>query len=338
MRKQLTIGVLGLCLTMISGFVKAQVDPHFSQYYMYPMWLNPALTGAIDGEYRVNALYRSQWSSFGGGYTTTGLSFDAPGKKTFNFGGNLLNQAAGDGGYNFTNAYGSISYTGIKFGKAGNHQIHMGLQIGLINRRINPAKFQFGSDWNPVTGYVQGSGTPEAFAATSKTSFDAGFGALYFDADPEKKVNIYGGFSVGHITRPRDPFILSSSEARVLPMRWNFHGGVRIQVNESTVIVPNFVYLRQGNAYETMLGGYVQLNANAVTDVLFGANLRFNDALVPYAGVTYNNFTFGISYDANVTNLRKLGNGGANSFELTLSYTKKRANQVAPQFLRCPRL
>jgi hypothetical protein len=27
-------------------------DPHFSQFYMTPLYLNPALTGAFDGNYR----------------------------------------------------------------------------------------------------------------------------------------------------------------------------------------------------------------------------------------------------------------------------------------------
>ena len=41
---------------------KGQVDPHFSQYYVYPSWLNPALTGAFDGDYRVSGIYRNQWN------------------------------------------------------------------------------------------------------------------------------------------------------------------------------------------------------------------------------------------------------------------------------------
>ena len=54
----------------------AQTDPHFTQNYTYPMYLNPALTGSSDGEYRVSAIYRSQWGSVGNPYRTTGASFD----------------------------------------------------------------------------------------------------------------------------------------------------------------------------------------------------------------------------------------------------------------------
>ena len=42
----------------------AQTDPHFTQNYTYPMYINPALTGGSDGEYRVSSIYRSQWGGF----------------------------------------------------------------------------------------------------------------------------------------------------------------------------------------------------------------------------------------------------------------------------------
>lgn len=43
--------------------LRAQVDPHFTQYYVYPSWLNPALTGAFDGDYRISGIYRNQWGN-----------------------------------------------------------------------------------------------------------------------------------------------------------------------------------------------------------------------------------------------------------------------------------
>ena len=46
-----------------TGKLMAQIDPHFSQYYAYPLWLNPALTGVINGDSRVNANYKNQYSN-----------------------------------------------------------------------------------------------------------------------------------------------------------------------------------------------------------------------------------------------------------------------------------
>jgi len=55
-----------LTLTLIlaaisySNDLKAQ-DPHFSQFYAAPLYLNPALAGTSAGNYRVGVNYRDQW-------------------------------------------------------------------------------------------------------------------------------------------------------------------------------------------------------------------------------------------------------------------------------------
>jgi hypothetical protein len=46
----------------------AQTDPHFTQNYTYPMYINPALTGSSDREYRVSSIYRTQWGSISNPY------------------------------------------------------------------------------------------------------------------------------------------------------------------------------------------------------------------------------------------------------------------------------
>ena len=53
MRKILQTTLLAALTVASVTNAAAQVDPHFSQYYVYPSWLNPALTGAFDGRYSV---------------------------------------------------------------------------------------------------------------------------------------------------------------------------------------------------------------------------------------------------------------------------------------------
>src|SRR3954463_15702477 len=83
--------------------LRAQVDPHFSQYYVYPSWLNPALTGAFDGDYRISGIYRNQWSSITNAFSTIGLSADMVTSKNINVGVSVMRQTAGTGGYSYTN-------------------------------------------------------------------------------------------------------------------------------------------------------------------------------------------------------------------------------------------
>src|SRR5215212_3431276 len=147
-------GWLTTCLFLVTALQSAaQTDPHFTQNYTYPMYLNPALTGSGDGEYRVSAIYRSQWGAIGNPYRTTGASFDTRTNKNIALGFNIMNQAAGDGGFNYFNTYASVAYTGVKLGKEDNHHIVFAMQAGIINRHVDQTKFKWGEQWNPITGY-----------------------------------------------------------------------------------------------------------------------------------------------------------------------------------------
>src|SRR5690242_5705810 len=113
-----------VCLALVAlQQLSAQTDPHFTQNYTYPMYINPAMVGQSGGDYRASAIYRSQWGALGHPYRTTGVSADASTNNNIAVGINLLNQSAGDGGFNYFNAYASIAYTGVKFGKNENHHV-----------------------------------------------------------------------------------------------------------------------------------------------------------------------------------------------------------------------
>lgn len=67
------VGLLAGLAACFMQPVAAQIDPHFSQYYVYPSYLNPALTGAFSGQYRVAGVFRNQWSNVGSAYSTKGI-------------------------------------------------------------------------------------------------------------------------------------------------------------------------------------------------------------------------------------------------------------------------
>jgi type IX secretion system PorP/SprF family membrane protein len=316
----------------------AQTDPHFTQNYTYPMYINPALTGSSDGEYRASAIYRSQWGSVSNPYRTIGLSFDTRTNKNISLGLNVLNQSAGDGGFNYFNAYASVAYTGVKLGAADQHRLVFAMQAGLINRRVDQSKFKWGEQWNPITGYNASNSISENFASTSATTLDMGAGVLYYDATPGKKMNAFGGLSFFHINRPKDPIISSQSVAlNTIPLRYTAHGGVSFTINDRASVVPHILYMQQGNAREKMFGTYLQYNVNEETDVMIGGYYRFKDAIAPFVGVDYRDFLIGVSYDANTSQLGAMSRN-VNSFELSLSYIKRKGTKSIFDFIRCPRL
>lgn len=326
------------CLLLVmcfAGTVKAQVDPHFSQYYVYPAWLNPALTGAFDGQYRVSAIYRNQWGNISSPFSTPGVSAEFTTDKNVNIGVSILSQKAGNGGYNYTTAYGNVAYTGVRFGVNQTKRIVFGLQAGLLQRRFDRTKLTFGDQWNPITGYNPGSTSADMISRTSVANLDAAFGVLYFDAQPGKKANVFGGASVSHLTEPDDKF--SSTGTEPFPVRLTLHGGVRFSLSEVFSITPNLLYLRQGNAQEKMLGAVGQYKVNEDANLMLGVNYRFEDAVSPFLGFTYKNFMIGASYDVNTSDLGKLANG-SNSFEISISFIGRKVAKTPEIEFVCPRL
>lgn len=336
MKRFYTFGLCLVSLLVASLKTTAQVDPHFSQYYVYPQWLNPALTGIMDGDYRVAGVYRSQWNNFAGGFKTIGLAAEYATDKNLNLGIGLFSQSASNGGYVYTTPYASATYTGIRFGKAGNHRVAIGMQAGFINRRFDRTKMQFGDQWNPVTGFSSANPTGDITNFPSSMVFDMGAGALYFDGTPGKKANVYFGFAAHHLTQPLDPFTDGPSKQK-MPSRYTAHGGVRIALSETVSLTPNFLLLAQGKARQQMLGAYAQIRGNDQFDFLCGLNYRLKDAVVPFAGFYYKSFVLGLSYDVNVSDLGRAVNG-VNSFEISLSFTGRKKRTFDAQNFICPRL
>lgn len=324
--------ILGIIVTAAGSILQtasAQVDPHFSQYFIQPVLLNPALTGAIEGDYRVSAVWRSQYNNT---LSTKGIAAEMPTNKNINLGINLLNQSSADKAYNYNNAYLSVAYTGARF---NNHYVVMAMQAGVLNRSFNINNLQFGEQWTAGIGFDPSAHSSEVFQKPNAFSFDAGAGIVYYDATPDRKINLFGGLSAFHLTQPKDPFI-ADGEKQTLPIRYSAHAGARIIVSDLLNIVPNLLYMKQGQTVEKMAGAYVQINASEQTDLMFGANLRFQDAFSPFAGVYYKGFTIGMSYDTQVST-KNVMEINRNSIEISLSYTWWRKNSMKTKPFYCPR-
>lgn len=321
-----------LLLMGAAGRLQAQVDPHFSQYYAYPLWLNPALTGVMNGDVRVNGNYKNQWATVGKGYQTGALSVDMRPTEKVGVGLTILNQAAGDAGFNYFSAYGSLGYA-IAISNDGNQKLSFGVQAGLINRSFDMSKLQFGSQYNSEFGFDPTMASLENFSTTNSTIFDANAGVFYYNGDPMANVNAFGGFSVSHLSRPKDPF--STAADGKLPIRYVLHGGLRIRVNESFDIVPNAVFIRQLNADIKAFGAYSEFKLQNENGLILGGLLRMSDAAVADVGYHFNSTIIGVSYDFNTSSLTRATNGQG-GLELSFSYVfHKRISEPEPI---CPRL
>lgn len=323
--------ILTVLVLMLNVYaVKAQ-DPHLSQYYSQPLFLNPALTGITDGQYRMILNNKTQWNTITDPYRTFAFSYDMPVKKV-GLGLLVMNQAAGDGGYNNFSAFASFSYS-LRFGKEGNIYAVFGLQGGVVQKGFDPAKLSFDQQYLPGSGYSEGLASGENFESNSTFYPDANTGVFLFDGNPSAKINTFVGYSLAHVFQPEENLFNISYK---LPRRHTVHGGAKVKLAESFDLTPHGLFMFQGDAKEYAVGAYGEYRLkDAPMSILLGSTVRIKDAMVAYTGLQYKDFLFGVSYDFNTSSLQTASQGRG-GLEFTLSFTK--LNKILEPKFFCPRL
>lgn len=319
------------CSSFFSKELNAQIDPHYTQYYANPQWLNPAMVGIIDGNSRVTLNYRKQLPDLSGSLQFKSVSADFTLPGNFGIGATVFSQNAADQGYQNTTAYLSISF-----------QVHLsqyeilssGFQFGMINKKIDPSKMQFSSQFNPLIGYDAGMVSNENFPFQSATIADGAIGLMYFNGNPESNYNPFFGASLSHPSQPVNRF-LSSNYDNKIPMRFALHGGVRYRLTDKSEIIPHGILIMQGKYTELAAGLMYNLLLAEGKGLMLGGTYRLNDAMAPSVGMRIKGLTIGMSYDVLTSPLKTAasGNGG---FELSISYTRQK--RIPETRFICPRL
>lgn len=347
----LSIFTLGL---MASLFAQ---DPHLSMFYSAPLQLNPALTGVFNGNYRVSALYRSQWGEIlkdeEAGPTqfrtmTFAADFRIPvGKNSVGIGVEALNDVAGESSFGTTRGGLAISYM-QSLDKWSQHFLVVGLQGDVINRTFSPQNLRLGAQWDgveynashgPIDPYLAG-------ASTSRLFFDASAGLLYFFKGRDNKTSAYVGFAVQHINEPNQSFQENGTNVKLF-RKYVGHAGVNFPILPQVHLLPKLLVQFQGQSLETIYGLDVRFlfdkfdpSGNAFR---LGAMFRGVGGITPYnpeslifmAGVDFKGIDFGVAYDLNISDLKRASSlrGG---FEVSVVYVgkfPKRFSDVTP----CPK-
>lgn len=309
---------------MIAGGMHAQ-DVHFSQYTLAPMLLNPALAGLNQCDYRVVANFRTQWTAINGlnTYSTVAGSADMTiGKitKYNSFAGAGLSffyDQAGDLKFNTNRVDLNAAYH-FMLNRKGTMSISAGLQGSFNFRRLDASKATFDSQWDNSTGTVDPNGLKETFGRNQMMFGDAGFG-LFFTALTKRDHNIYVGFSLTHLNQPKISFYPNTTDAsnvnERLYMKLSIHGGTQLYITRKLAVTPHFMALVQGPSQQYNIGTNVKMKLSNIpsdqTAIYFGAQYRGMfytkggpvDAIILSTRADYKGFTFGFSYDINVSKL-----------------------------------
>jgi type IX secretion system PorP/SprF family membrane protein len=321
-------------------------DPGFSQFFASPLTLNPALTGKFDGVVRVAGNYRNQWPAINNAFITSTVSVDAPifvnklpENDTWGIGFMAMTDKTASGILNDNYFAISTAYH-LSLDENGYHSIGVGFQGSYANQSLDGTRLTF-EDGLQLDGTWLRSPT-EAINSEyiSVHYFDAGVGALY-NATTNGNNNYYFGVSAYHLNHPKVSFL--GEDTINVPTRLTFHGGgfFPIAGSASTIYVSGLVN-NQAGAREYVVGGAWQIAASTdeANPVNFYAGLwgRFTnnttDAVIPYVGLDYSDFSLGITYDVNVSSLQTASQSRG-GIEVSLIYIKKRG--TGHHSIPCPR-
>lgn len=305
-------------------------DVHFSQSYESPLSLNPACTGNFKGDYRIICNYKDQWSSISKLYKTVFASADFvtfKKKRSGNFLGTGLsfyNDRAGKSKLGITQINLSLAYN-LKLNKY--NFFAAGLQFGYAQKGINTSNLKWDNQFNGTT-YDPNltSGETDFSEQVSYVDFAAG---LLWNFIPNDKNIITIGASVQHVNKPNQGF--SKTDKDPLNPKIIVHGDSQIKIGKKNAsFIPIVLFTNQGKLNEVNAGGMIKYGlgldsrytgANKSSSISFGALYRMKDAIIILANMEYKKmFTFGISYDVNVSGLT-LASKGRGGMEICIVYS-----------------
>ncbi len=319
--------------TLCGVSIKSQ-DFHLSMYDAAPLFLNPAMTGVVDADWRVHGQFRTQWKSVNfKPYTTALVSFDTPVNK-WGFGGQIINYRAGFGNYNVLQAAGSAGYT-VSLDDNQYHNLSFGVQAGITQKSIEMPLHTFDNQYNTVGGsnFDNTLNSGESFASRSILVPVTNAGILYYYSKQQSKLNPFIGASGFNLIEPKESFFNSDN---TLAFRYYIHAGTRINFTEKIYLIPKLLIMQQESIREQTMaidaGMYFE---TAEMYLLGGVIFRNKDAAIISLGVRKENYVLKVAYDINVSSLSgaSTGRGG---FEVSFTYMKKKENPKNVKI--CPRL
>lgn len=322
--------------TVVSVMLCAQ-DIHFSQFFNAPYAQSPANIGQFDGQYRMGAIYRQQWRSVTVPYNTFGMGGDAAdlaGVKGLGVGAWVYNDRAGTSRLNTFHADLGASWTFPLDGDRTQHLV-LGTQLGWSNMSIDYGALRFDAQYNGFS-YDPSLGTGEQFPRASRSRMDvhAGLGYRY---TPEKRRNFTAGLALFNLTTP--DVSLFEGEPSPLDLRTVVHAGGQLPVGEKVDLLPMAQWQAQGKFRELDLGAavrYIMLDRwDLVRALQAGLFMRAKDAGYVYAGLEYDDWTFGISYDVNLSRLEPASRNRG-GFEFTAIRVFRKRAAIPVRYKACP--
>ncbi|MCG8329859.1 MAG: PorP/SprF family type IX secretion system membrane protein [Chitinophagales bacterium] len=329
--------ILITSLLFLGGLSLSAQDIHFSQFYMSPLNLNPAMTGVMNCNIRLVANYRNQWASVlrSNAYNTYSVSYDQRipvGRYDyFGIGGTFWGDRAGEANFATLTGKMSASYSKRMGGDRNSaNYLVVGAEAGVAQRSIDFLKLRWGLQHDGEGGYDGSldSGEDGVFDRDNFIFGDLAAGLLWFMVFDENN-SLYLGGAFNHLNRSNQSF--NSNDEDLLYSRFTFHAGGEFMMGRRFGLVPGVIVMNQGPSFQVNAGtSFKFLLGNRRTYQAFQLGLWtrisnkietgvLNDAAIISTRFDYENFSLGFSYDINISPLRVASNANG-GFEFSLAY------------------
>jgi type IX secretion system PorP/SprF family membrane protein len=313
-------------------------DIHWSQFNDNPIFQNPGNTGQFNGDIRFIGNYRDQWRSVTVPFSTISVTVDSKvgAKKNLGVGLMMFHDVVGDGQFRTMEVQGNVSYL-LKLSADSTHSFRPGINFGLNHRQFNADQFYFDSQFDGVQ-FNPSLPTNETFVSQRKSNLSFGVGGIY-QYYKNERLNFTGGFSFFNLNKPNQGFFGSVIERDI---RMNLFAKGIYKLNYDWDLVPGIQFNMQGSYREMLVGSsikYTLINRLGEYRALYaGAFYRNRDAAYVSAGMDYQNWFVGVSYDINFSKLVPASRlrGG---LELSVRYIlhrfkpKKIVHRICPDYI-----
>jgi len=322
---------------IIFSTLQAQ-DIHFSQFNGSLLNVNPAFTGFFNGDYRVGAIYRTQWRAVPVPYNTISFSGETriqpnlERRDMMGVGVVFNNDRAGDTRYHTTQLYlhGSYIYSAKEDSSL---LISGGLNLGYCSVGFDYARMTFDNQYDGLN-FNPSAATGEQFQWTNDNFFDYNFGAAAQYILNRKQRFVFGT-ALHHLSSPHITY--QGNDVSKLDRKFNVYAQAILPINEKVDLVSELLYNRQGKYNELVPHASLKYYTNKQINqsVAAGVSARAVDAFILRGGYTHKNLQAGLSYDINFSKFTAATNARG-AFEVYVIHVFFKKYQTVLKNKPCP--
>lgn len=343
-----------ISIFLLAFFLEIQAqDRLFSQFYASPLTLNPALTGAFEGKFRVSSIYRDQWrKALDEPYQTFSSALDLRwrmGKEK-----SRHQDHASVGILFFQDKAGAVNFSTTQIAVSGAYHkaldirntqfLSLGFQAGIVQRNVNFGNITFEDQFNGTTGYADP--TQERLPENNYSFGDYSVGLNYAFAPKSSKFRLFVGGAMHHFQNPTVSFYHKTDAESLVPdsklyPRYSAQISAQIPLTKDVTFLPRTIFDSQGSHLKLDAGGNFRMSlsdfrlvslhlGSYVRPVRDVTNTYRMDAVVALVGVEINNVLIGTSYDFQIGRTAGFNRG---TFEMSVAYL----GEYEDDLILCPK-